>query len=253
MKTVPRRCLEAVPFHQYLESSWRFICNPEINNERAKASALINAWPSLIHSLFLLIAVAVVFQNILPGTFSSNIERVINPVYLPLLITIHSIVLSLVITTMVSFALWRRALSFHYSVTCQCIQFFSITNPIITILLWIIINRAIVGGDIHKPISNHDAWGSFAAIIALFLLGWRLLVSPLWSYLSNHFNKLPALTLTLIILSAAPWISSMITIGDATILMNPRALCEEVYELRHEKLEVIEMNRKQFLDACTNP
>lgn len=250
MKTIARRCFEAVPFHQYLESSWRFIRTPEINNERSNTSTLTNAWPNLIHSFFLLIAVAVVFQNILPGTFSSDVERVINPVYLPILLTFHSIAFSLLLTALVSVTLSRRVISFHHAVTCQCIQFFSITNPILTIFIWISVNRAVVGGDIHKPINNHDFWFTITAGIALIFLTWRLLASPLWSYFSNYFSRLSSLVLILVVLSTAIWISSKITIGDGTILMNRKALCEEVYELQHEEREGGRIDRKEFLTDC---
>jgi hypothetical protein len=250
MKTIARRCFEAIPFHQYLESSWRFIRTPEINNERSDTSTIINAWPNLIHSLFLLIAVAVVFQNIFPGTFSSDVERVINPVYLPILLTFHSIAFSLLLTALVTVTLWRRVISFHHAVTCHCIQFFSITNPIFTIFIWIIVNRAVVDGDVHKPINNHDFWFTITAVIALIFFAWRLMLSPLWSYFSNYFGRLSSLVLVLIVLSTTIWISSKITIGDGTVLMNRKALCEELYELQYEQREGGRIDRKEFLTVC---
>ncbi|MEX1221146.1 MAG: hypothetical protein WEA82_03415 [Idiomarina sp.] len=225
-----RLAFEAMPFHGFAEKIWHFVRRPEINGESLEDSSLRYSGQNFIASLYLVTAVVAFVQYLLPQLFEIDLDQLINPLYLTMLLAVQAIVFSLILGVISSISLLPKKTTFHHLIVHQTIQAYAVLNLVVVVLFWMGMNRVLKTGDPQAATSQLDLWlGGGLALFAFWLI-WRLLVKPLWRYIANHYTTKIAAGVTIIVLVSSSWANSYVIFGFGELVINKVAVCEQLYE-----------------------
>lgn len=251
-KSALRLAFEAVPFHEFIERSWRFICKPDITGESLENSSLRYAGSSFVSSFFLVVTFAVIFQSLFPQIFKLDIGQLVNPVYLSIALGLQAIVFSLILASISSVLLFPKKPTFHYLVAHQAVQVCAVMNLLVVVVFWIGVNRVLENGDIKSSSSMLDLLLGGGLAILAFYFSWRLLVRPLWNYMARYYEKRFALGMAVAVVSVTLWVNSYAVFGFGELIINESALCKQLYEIKRQRGEVDASVDEQYLiRRCT--
>ncbi len=251
-KSALRLAFEAVPFHEFIDRSWRFICKPDITGESLENSSLRYAGSSFVSSFFLVVTFAVIFQGLFPQIFKLDIGQLVNPVYLSIALGFQAIVFSLILASISSVLLFPKKPTFHYLVAHQAVQVCAVMNLLVVIIFWICVNRMLYAGDIKTSSSMLDLLLGGGLAILAFYFSWRLLFRPLWNYMARYYEKRFALGMAVAVFSVTFWVNSYAVFGFGELIINESALCKQLYEIKRQRGEVDASVDEQYLiRRCT--
>ncbi|HFE38884.1 MAG TPA: hypothetical protein ENK06_10785 [Gammaproteobacteria bacterium] len=238
-----RLAFEAIPFHVFLEESWRFICKPEIEGDSLENSSLRYAGQNFIASLFLVTMVVAFVQYLLPQLFEVDLGQLINPVYLCLFLAVQAIVFAFILAIAISISVFPKKPAFHHLVAHQTIQAYAVLNLMVVVLFWIGMNRILKTGNFKEASSSLDLWlGGVAGLIALWLI-WRLLVKPIWHYIAAYYSKKISFGVAALVFFSSSWVNSYAVFDFGSFVINKSAVCKQIYETKKFSGEI-----KSFVD-----
>lgn len=249
-KSSLRLALEAIPFFEFLESSWAFVKNPEIKGEALSDSLLIYAGQNFVKSLFLVTLVMAAVGYGFPHMFDVDIGKLINPLYLSGLLVVHALILAIVLATFTSFALLPKGPKLHYLVGHQVVQAYAVLNLFVIAMFWIAVNHVLKAGDPWKPTGDADMVLSGTLAVTAMYLAWRLIVSPIWRYTRRYYSKGIAISVTAAIFSASSWATHFTAFGFSDLVINKPIMCKLAYEQNKRKGLSGSGDEACFLDTC---
>ena len=246
-----RLVFEALPFHDFLEKSWRFICRPEIEGDSLENSSLRYAGHNFIASLFLVTTVVAFVQYLLPQLFEVDLGQLINPVYLSVILAVQAIVFGFILAIVISILLIPKKPAIHHLVAHQTLQAYAVLNLLVVVLFWIGMNRILKTGNLEEASSALDHWlGGLAGLIVLWL-SWRLLVKPLWHYIAAYYTRKTALGVTAIAFFLSSWVNSFSVVDFGDFVINKSAVCKQIYETKKLHGEITSSVDEQcFVGRC---
>ncbi|MDR6236453.1 hypothetical protein [Pseudomonas oryzihabitans] len=227
-----RLAFEEVPFHRFIERCWWFICKPNIVGCRLKESHLQYAAANFVASIFLVAMVAAAVQYLLPDLFNFNISQMVNFLYLPLIIALQGIALSLIVCVLSSILLFPKKSGFHFLIFHQAILAHSVLNVLFVAIFWLMMNRVLNGGSVNSASSTLDLLlgGGLGALCLCLSL--RLLIIPLWHYFARYYERRAALGGALAVIGVALWVNSYVVFDFGSMIINKSVLYRQLCEVK---------------------
>jgi len=241
--------LAALPGYNFIKEMYYFFKNPEMLDGEWESAPLNKSGANLVASLLLVGTLTGVLSWLLKDNTSIDFNKVINPVYLTLILSLRAIIFGAIFWILSFLLTYLKKKSLHTVYFMQVIQTYSLLNFFIVLGLWFSINKEIKTSVNEQSMGFLDSLITLCFAFTIFYLSYRLLFKPSYRYLSKYYPKPLALFFMVCIIFSSIILNKYINLGIGNKILNKNETCQEVQKYKKQGL-MNKSTENQYINRC---